>query len=82
MAKLIVSGQVEEKDLLYIRGIRDVDGDFVVQVSRGSDFTDPMDIAYFSVNNQLRKLRVYMYSRLEDFEDFLDITDKGELEVG
>jgi hypothetical protein len=77
MANLVVVSEGKEitKETLYIRGIKDKDGDFTVQVSRTSVFESPINVAFFTTDTGTRKLRIVPYCGLNPIEDLVEVED-------
>lgn len=79
--KLIIVGAEEavEKDTLYIRSREDEDGDFLVEVSKTSNFEQPRKLAFFSSSDG--KLRLSTFSGLGGFEAFIHTDEHGQIEI-
>ena len=66
------------KKVLFIRGLKDEDGDFKVQVADNYKFIDATDLVYFS--ETLGKLSLFKFSGIEDLDDLVNVDETGEIE--
>lgn len=79
---IVGSKKQNSEDTLFIRGTEDRDGDFNIEVSLDSEFSDPVGLGFFTASSG--KLRFTAYADFvdtEDYEDLVDFDEEGQIIV-
>jgi hypothetical protein len=79
--ELVVVNSNEENNAeprLYIRGVEDSDGDFLVEVSDTADFENREKLVYFNVRDGKLALNLYVNIRTS-FKNMINVTEDGEI---